>query len=40
METNNCGTYTVTNNYDTSVSSLNTTTSDPCIFKSNITTSS
>lgn len=23
METNNCGTYTITNNYDTSVSSLN-----------------
>lgn len=38
METNNCGTYTVTNNYDTSVSSLNTTTWDSCTIKSNIAT--
>lgn len=38
METNNCGTYTVTNNYDTSVSSLNTTTWDSCTIKSDITT--
>lgn len=38
METNNCGTYTVTNNYDTSVSSLNTTTWDSCAIKSNIAT--
>lgn len=38
METNNCGTYTVTNNYDTSVSSLNTTTWDSCTIKSNIST--
>lgn len=40
METNGYNTYTATNNCDTSISSLNTTTSDPCIFKSNITTSS
>lgn len=38
METNNCGTYTVTNNYDTSVSSLNTTTWDSYTIKSNIAT--
>ena len=38
METNNCGTYTVTNNYDTFVSSLNTTTWDSCTIKSNIAT--
>lgn len=38
METNSCGTYTVTNNYDTSVSSLNTTTWDSCTIKSNIAT--
>ncbi len=38
METNNCGTYTVTNNYDTSVSSLNTTTWDSCTIKPNIAT--
>lgn len=38
METNNCGTYTVTNNYDTSVSSLNTNIWDSCTIKSNIAT--
>lgn len=38
METNNCGTYTVANNYDTSVSSLNTTIWDSCTIKSNIAT--
>lgn len=38
MVTNNCGTYTVTNNYDTSVSSLNTATWDSCTIKSNIAT--
>lgn len=38
MVTNNCGTYTATNNYDTSVSSLNTTTWDSCTIKSNIAT--
>lgn len=38
METNNCGTYTVTNNYDTSVFSLNATTWDSCTIKSNIAT--
>lgn len=38
MVTNNCGTYTVTNNYDTSVSSLNATTWDSCTIKSNIAT--
>lgn len=37
METNNCGTYAVTYNYDT-VSSLNTTTWDSCTIKSNIAT--
>lgn len=38
METNNCGTYTAANNYDTSVSSLNTTIWDSCTIKSNIAT--
>lgn len=38
METNGYNTYTATNNYDTSVSSLNTTTWDSCTIKSNIAT--
>ena len=38
METNGYNTYTATNNCDTSVSSLNTTTWDSCTIKSNITT--
>lgn len=39
METNCYNTYTATNNYDTSVSNLNTTTWDSCTIKSNIATS-
>lgn len=38
METNGYNTYTATNNCDTSVSSLNTTTWDSCTIKSNIAT--
>ena len=38
METNGYNTYTATNNYDTSVSSLNTTIWDSCTIKSNIAT--
>lgn len=39
MVTNSYDTVTATNNYDTSVSSLNTTTWDSCTIKSNIATS-
>lgn len=38
METNGYNTYTATNNYDTSVSSLNTNIWDSCTIKSNIAT--
>lgn len=39
MVTNSYDTATAANNYDTSVSALNTTTWNPCTIKSNIATS-